>query len=154
MIELAFRPDPVDDLEVDETPEFAPAAAIEHTYFVVPVRLSIDGEELLAFPGVYPDWRPLPILGFASQLRRTVVALEHGQARTITVEDGGSLSISRDGDSLVFTTSLAPIRVSASRDELITVVLNFSREACDYARSVSPAVSTHPSWSSWCPESS
>ena len=154
MIQLALRPDPAYDPEVDEAPEFAPAAAIEHTYFVVAVRLNVAGEDLLVFPGVYPDWRPLPVLGFASQLRRTVLALEYGEEGTITLEDGGFLSISRGRDNLVFTTSLAPIRVSALRSEFIAAVLNFSREACGYARSMSPTVTTHPSWGSWCPESS
>ena len=64
MIELAFQADDEgvrSDLEA--FPAQAPAAALEHTYFVVPTRLTVDGNELLAFPGVYEAWRPLPLLG-------------------------------------------------------------------------------------------
>jgi len=154
MIELAFRPASEHELEGDENPESAPVAAIEHTYFVVPVRLNINGEELLAYPGVYPDWRPLPVLGFATQLRRTVVELGHGQSGTITLADGGFLSISRDGDSLVFMTSLAPVRVRTSRDEVVRAALDFSLAACKYVQTVAPAISTHPAWGGWCPDRS
>ena len=95
MIELSLRPDPEHDLEAEVAPEAAPAAAIEHTYFVTPVRLAVEGVELLAYPGVYPDWRPLPVLGFASQLLTTVVGLGHGKSGVVALDDGGFLSITR-----------------------------------------------------------
>lgn len=154
MIELTMRPMPDDELEAEEAPESTPAAAIEQTYFVVPVRLNIDGEELLAYPGVYPDWRPLPVLGFATQLRRTVLGLEHGRSGTITLADGGFLSISRDDANLVFTMSLAPVRVSAGRDSVVAAVVGFSQSACAYVKSIAPAMPTHPAWSEWCPDRS
>lgn len=96
MIELSLRSDPQCDAEGDLGAALAPAAAIEHTYFGVLVRLNIDGDELLAFPGVYSDWRPVPALGFASQLLRTVLELEPGRTGMVTLEDGGVLSIARE----------------------------------------------------------
>lgn len=150
MIELEFRRILRDDLEIQEAPESAPAAAIEHTYFVVPVRLNVQGEELLAYPGVYPDWRPLPVLGFATQLRRTVTGLEHRQSGSITLADGGSLAISRDGSDLVFTRALAPVQVTASRDESVRAAVDFLLAVCEYVQSVAPTISTHPAWSGWC----
>ena len=152
MIELTLRPDPDPELEADEAPESAPAAAIEHTYFVVLVRLVVDGEELLVYPGVYPDWRPLPVLGFASQLRRAAMELEPGQSTTITLADGGFLSITREDNNFVLTTSLHPVRVSSPRDEFAIAAADFARDACAYVLSVAPAMSTHPAWSRWCPE--
>lgn len=154
MIELSLRPVPEHELEVVEAPESAPAAAIEQTCFVVPVRLNVDGEELLAYPGVYPDWRPLPVLGFATQLRRTTLGLEHGQSGMITLADGGFLSILRDGNSLVFTMSLAVIRVTTSRDDVVRAAVAFSQAACDYVQSIAPAMPTHPVWREWCPKRS
>lgn len=153
MIELSLRPDPDDGLEAEEAPEAAPAAAIEHTYFVVPVRLSIDGEELLAYPGVHPDWRPLPVLGFASQLLNAVAGLEHGQSGTVTLEDGGLLSIARDRDNFFITTSLSVVSASAPRDEFVRAAVSFARAACDYVLSLAPGMVAHPAWSGWCPES-
>ena len=153
MIELSLRPDPEHDLEADEAPESAPAAAIEHAYFVVPVRLAIGGVDLLAYPGVYPDWRPLPVLGFSSHLLNTVAGLEHGQSGTVTLEDGGFLSITRDGNNLLITTSLSPVSASAPRDEFVGAAANFARAACDYVLSLSPRMAAHPAWVGWCPES-
>lgn len=152
IFELALRPEPQDEPGTTETPEFASSAAIEQTYFVVPVRLCIDGHELLIYPGVHPAWRPLPVLGFATRLRRVLITLEPRRSEAITLADGGSLEIYRDEDNLILTTSLAPLRANAPREELVAAAVHFSSEACDYARSVSPTISAHPFWSTWCPE--
>ncbi|EHR52038.1 hypothetical protein SacmaDRAFT_3835 [Saccharomonospora marina XMU15] len=152
MIELSLLPAPDYDADADAGAESAPAAAIEHTYFVVLVRLNIDGQELLAFPGVYSDRRPLPALGFASQLLRTVSELGHGESGTVTLEDGGVLSIARDGDHLAVASSLAATRVTVLRSDLLGAARALARVACDYVLSVSPAMATHASWRDWCPE--
>ncbi|WP_248582715.1 hypothetical protein [Nocardioides sp. InS609-2] len=135
MIELSMRPDLDYDVEADEVPESAPAAAIEHTYFVVPVRLTVDGQALLAYRGVYADWRPLPVLGFAIQMRGIVTGLKDGQSGTVTLEDGGFLSITRHGDNLVFATSLESITVTALRDDLVIAAERLAQQACEYVRS-------------------
>ncbi len=121
------------------------------TYFVAPVRLCVDGQELLAWPELYRDWRPLPVLGLASGLRDLVLALEHGQVGCVFLADGGELKISRDRERLVFSSTLLPVRASASRDEVIPAVLAFSHEACVFAQLVAPTVALHPEWSGWCP---
>lgn len=153
MIELTLRPVPEHEADADEAPESAPAAAIEHTYFVAPVRLTVDGQELLTFPGVYPDWRPLPLLGFSSQLCNTVAGLEDGESGTVTLEDGGFLLITRDGNRLVIATSLTPVSATVPRDEFVSAVANFARAACNYVLSLSPGMAAHPAWTGWCQES-
>lgn len=154
MIGLFLRPDPEHELDADEAPELAPAAAIEHTYFVVPMRLNIDGEELLAFPGVYPDWRPLPALGFVSQMFKTLSRLKDGESGTVTLEDGGLLLIACHSDTLILKSSLSLRSVTVPRADLLSAAEMFARVVCDYVLSVSPAMTTHPAWSDWCPEPS
>jgi hypothetical protein len=63
MITLDFKVDE-DALSEDlvANPETASAAALEQTYFVMPVRFAVDNTELLAFAGMYETWRPQPII--------------------------------------------------------------------------------------------
>jgi hypothetical protein len=76
MITLEIRidePSLKDDLRFD--PAGADVALLEETYFVMPVRLAISGQELLTPDG----WAPLPILGFARRLYEETRKLEPGR---------------------------------------------------------------------------
>ncbi len=149
MIELALRADASDLSEADEVVVGSPGSAIEHTFFVVPVRFSVAGVDLLAYPDVYADWRPLPVLGFASQLRRTVMELEPGQAGTVSLEDGGALKLCRKGANFTIEATLIGVQVTVSRDELMAAVTRFSGEAASFAQSVAPSIVDHPVWGEW-----
>lgn len=88
MIILDFR---VDDEglaeDVGTGAEIANAAAIEETYFVMPVRFAIGNTELLAFPGVHATWRPQPIVGFATHLAAAVLSAERGKPACLHTAD-------------------------------------------------------------------
>lgn len=155
MIELDFQADEAavrDDLKA--APESADAAALENTFFVVPTRLRIDDIELLEYPGVHPAWRPLPLLGFAPRLCRVAAAVGDGETATISLMDGGALQLERRGDTLNLTSSLTPEQVATvSRGELVQESAKFAAEVCAFLASLAPAMSEHPAWPTWCPDS-
>jgi hypothetical protein len=155
MIELAFRADESAFAEdLDASPEDASAAAVEQTYFVVATRLAIDGIELLEYPGVHAAWRPLPLLGFASSLRRVVSTIADGQAGSISLADGGVLCVERRGETLRLSSSLVPDNAaSVQRDVLMQESEKFGTAACLFVSGIVPAMRQHPAWRSWCPES-
>ena len=105
MIELTFRADV--ESEDDQAPESASAAAIEHTYFVVPVRFAIDGRELLTFPGANPDWRPLPVVGLSTtrtySVGGEVVVTRSGQGvRLMATDHQGTPLVAVDNNTQAF----------------------------------------------------
>ena len=57
-----------------------PGAVLETTCFETWVRFAVNGVELLAYPGASPDWRRVPLLGFATILRDAILSL--GRTRT------------------------------------------------------------------------
>jgi hypothetical protein len=151
VIELAIQAD--DDevrSDLDALPSTAPAAALEHTYFVVPTRLAVDGKDLLAFPGVYEAWRPLPLLGFAPRLRAVASALPDGQAATLSLADGGTLEFRRDGADVRIRASLTGDEVTVAAEHLADASVAFAREVCEYVLSIVPSMLAHGSWSMWC----
>lgn len=152
MIDLAFQANDEEirrDLEAE--PEEADAAALEHTFFVVPTRFVIDGIELLAYPGVHAGWRPLPLLGFAPRLRRVAAAVRDGETESISLMDGGVLQLERRGDTLRVTSSLTPKdAATVSREELVRESAKFAGEVCGYLALTAPAMLEHPSWPTWC----
>lgn len=149
-IELAIQPD--DEAlraDLEESPVEAPAAAIEQTYFVVPTRLAVDGKELLAFPGVYDAWRPLPLLGFAPRLRDSAIRLKDGEAATLSLSDGGALELRRDGADVRISSSMTGDEVTISAERLVEAAGALAHEACAYVLSIIPSMVTHSSWESW-----
>lgn len=151
VIELAIQ---VDDealrADLEESPVDAPAAAVEQTYFVVPTRLSVDGTELLAFPDVHDRWRPLPLLGFAPQLRDLAIDLGDGEAATLSLADGGSLEFQRDGGKVQISSSTTRDQAVVPAEELVEAAVALAEDACASVLSIVPAMVTHGSWSAWC----
>lgn len=150
-IELAMRAD--DEAlraDLEESPVEAPAAAVEQTYFVVPVRLAVDGQELLAFPGVYDAWRPLPLLGFAPRLRDLAIGLRDGEAATLSLADGGCLELRRNGAEVLISSSITGDEATVSAQQLAEAAGALARDACAYVLSVIPEMASHGSWELWC----
>lgn len=151
VIDLAIRAD--DEAlraDLEESPVEAPAAAVEQTYFLVPMRLAVDGKELLAFPGAYEAWRPLPLLGFAPHLRDVATGLREGEAATLSLTDGGCLEFRRRGAEMVIRSSLTGDEATVSAERLAEAAVGLAAEACAYVLSIVPAMAAHGSWESWC----
>src|SRR5437870_3184320 len=76
-------------------PETADPAVLETTSFLMPVRFSINGIELLQ--GVGPDlkhpdpWVPLPVLGFATHVLEALHEMGPHSTREVSLTDGGTL---------------------------------------------------------------
>jgi hypothetical protein len=140
--------------DVEDSPHLASAAALEQTYFVVPTRFAVDGNELLAFPGVCDAWRPLPLLGFAPRLRELATGLKDGQEGTIFLADGGHLAFRRTGADVLISSSIPGKEATISAERLTEIAVAFAREVCEYVLSIIPAMAAHGSWNTWCDGSS
>jgi hypothetical protein len=153
MIVLAFQPD---EAAIGEdaaaAPENARAAVIEEMYFVLPTRFQVTGVDLLEYPGVYPAWRPLPLLGFAPGLRRVTTAIDDGQTDGIALRDGGVLFVARDGAQVRLWSSLAPdSSVAVAHAELAIETAQFGSEVCRFIAAAVPLMEEHSAWRTWCP---
>jgi hypothetical protein len=151
IVRLEIRPD--DEAlraDVEEVLVDAPAAALEHTYFVVATRFVVDGEELLAYPGVYEAWRPLPLLGFAPRLSKVARDIADGETTTISLMDGGTLELGRKGRTVIIRASLTGAEVTVARARLVHATADFADEVCAYVVSAAPAIACHAAWGTWC----
>ena len=106
----------------------ANAAALEVTYFIMPVRFRLNGVELLGekrgkeskvcFP--HPEhgmrgthtlaspscWLPLPLIGFASNGIRILHDVAVGRKGQLSIADAGSLRFSRENDKVLVVSDL------------------------------------------------
>ena len=150
------------DFQVDEdglaedlaaSPETATAAALEETYFVMPVRFAVGSAELLAFPGAYDTWRPQPILGFATHLFAAVMSVTSGGRASCHTTDGGRL-VFEPSDSItrISSTLLPDSKVSVPTIELIGAARALRDRVEELLLQRVPTMKEHPWWSKWFPE--
>ncbi len=126
-----------------------PSAALETTCFETWVRFAVDGVELLAYPGVSPDWRRVPLLGFATILRGAVLSLGRTRTARMALSEGGMLRLDRTGDVVTLSSSLIPEQAKVAAMQLEAETNRFAREACEVVRSVAPTIAEHPNWPRW-----
>ncbi len=150
------------DFQVDEeglaedlgaSPETANAAALEQTYFVMPVRFTVGNTDLLAFPGAYETWRPQPIIGFATHVLGAVLGVKPGEPACCHIADGGRLDFERfDWTIRVSSTLLRGRGESVPATELISAARVFRDRVRDFLLQRVPAMKEHPWWNKWFPE--
>lgn len=138
--------------DLESSPESAEPGVLETTYFVMPVRFAIDDGDMLAFPGAYADWRPLPLLGFATHLHNALRSIEDDGSRQITLAEGGQILLRRDGDEVRISSSILDRKdVSVRYDELLAASGRFLAEVRDLLLKRIPSMQEHPNWSEWFP---
>lgn len=151
MITLEFLVDE-DELResMDVAPELASSAAIEQTYFEMPVRFRVGETELLTYSGAFETWRPLPIVGFSLQLLRAARAVTREHSATCHLSDGGRLEFQGAGETTRVWSSLLPGRVeSVTTAELVEAVRSFRCSVQEFLERRVPAMKTHPWWTNW-----
>jgi hypothetical protein len=154
MITLDFQIDE-DELAADlaASPEAANPAAVEQTYFVMPVRFAVGETDFLAFPGVYDRWRPQPLLGIATHLVLALQAIKPGQPSRCNVADGGRLDFEQFGATIAISSSVLPGQIAnVPAGELIGAASRFRDEVRDFLAERVPAMTQHPYWKTWFPD--
>ena len=144
MIILEFR---VDEQAVQEDRESDPAAAdvavLEETYFVMPVRFCVAGQEML-MPG---GWTPLPILGFARRLYEATRSLESGREARCYVAGGGDLKLSRQNKAIRIESPVGVAHIDA--ESLKRAAEEFLGTVRDFLQQRVPVMMNHKYWKSW-----
>jgi hypothetical protein len=149
MVILDFRVD-ADTLaqDLDHQPALASPAALEETYFVMPVRFAIGGTELLSVPGQVEPWRRLPLIGFSTDLHKTV-ALLGAQGATCYLAGGGELRIRPQDGFVGVTSSLSQTTAVAPMHELLEAVDSFCLHVRGFLATHVPDLHSHQSWVNW-----
>jgi hypothetical protein len=149
------------DFQVDEesvardlraSPETANAAAIEQTYFVMPVRFAIGDTELLALPSVYESWRPQPIIGFPTHVLGTILGSKPGETAYCHIADGGRLAFQRAELTIRVSSTLLIGRAEiVETTELTRTATTFRNRVRDLVLQRVPTMASHPWWVQWFP---
>ncbi|MCC6161767.1 MAG: hypothetical protein IT182_00255 [Acidobacteria bacterium] len=154
MIVLEFKVDEAElTRDLSESPNSANPAALEETYFVMPVSFVVGATNMLAFPGANETWYPQPILGFAVHMAGAVLQLKHGESSTCHVADGGRLEFERSGWTMRVSSTLLPENAEiVPATEMIGAVRKFRHHVRDLLLQREPAMKNHPWWDEWFPE--
>ncbi|MDQ3705892.1 MAG: hypothetical protein M3437_11830 [Chloroflexota bacterium] len=150
----------------------ANSAALQHTYFEMPVRFNVAGVELLEKPiaahtqlwisdphtrnnvpvqrGLAPSpWLSLPILHVATiGLERVQEAWESGTS-TYSLPGGSHLSFERSGEDLIVYSGLNGQRSRANYHQILHAFLNFASEVRHVLDQAAPELRDHQHWGRW-----
>lgn len=124
-------------------PAEAEASVVEETYFMMPVRLVVNGYSLLSQTG----WIRLPIIGFSRSFREAVSRLRQGQATRCYVAGGGDLRMTLVGNDV----RIESVQQSA-QDGLVNIrdaSQQFSRRVEEFVLERVPGMAAHREWSRW-----
>jgi hypothetical protein len=159
--------------DLKQSPETANPAALEESYFVMPLRLCVNRVELFEqlnrakrrlFTGETGRsvqqvqladeascWLPLPLLGFATGALRALNETKLGKERKLHLAGGGELVFVRQGEQLSVASSISGKSASAQFAEALNAFLTFSEKVRQLLVSRVPAIQQHPSWRQWFP---
>jgi hypothetical protein len=157
--------------DLQHSPESANPAALEETYFVMPVRLCVNGVELLEQPhrakrnvfvgaaeqGVQrierPNeasaWLPLPLLGFTTHALQVLNELKPGGENKLNLAGGGHLMLARENDQITVESSLNGKRSSTQLAEAVNAFQSFSEKVRQLLVNRVPEIQQHPAWKQW-----
>ena len=131
-------------------PESANPAALEETYFVMPVSFVVDGIDVLALTG--RSTHELPVLGFAADALRVLEQLKPREEKALYLAGGGELRVRFDGHGFDVSCSLNGNSVYVERDELITAFRMFAAKVKKMLVVRAPEIQTHKMWPQWFPD--
>jgi len=146
------------------SPNTASAAALEETYFVMPVRFSIKRVELLEQPlnhsKTFSDhslggseqrnpYLSLPLIGFGTHTVEFLSDIEAGEDRKMYLAGGGYLVFKRQKDMITVGSGINGRSCSESRSELLDAFSTFLGEVKRLLLSRVRGIDTHPSWLTW-----
>ncbi len=118
-------------LEEDRSmdPGTANPAALEETYFIMPVRLEVEGHELLASPEPGGDpWMHLPLLDMVELVERVRTLAEDGAVSHSLPGSGWKLHLVRRGAELEVRSTVNGAQVVVPYDAFLEAALTFRGE--------------------------
>jgi hypothetical protein len=160
--------------DMRHSPESATSAMLEETYFVMPVRLCVNGVELLEQPnrevknlfvarmGHAPQrfasvtescWLPLPLLGFATHGLQRLRQVKGGDEQKLYLSGGGQLDFILNGERIAIKSSLNDRSSLAQLPEIVNAFQDFSESIRELLVHRIPSIQQHASWKQWFPDS-
>lgn len=172
MTTVDFRLDEASLVEdIQHAPAGANPAALEETYFVMPVRLCVNEVELfeqldrekrnvfiarpeqsaqrIQLPNEESRWLPLPLLGFATHALQALNQMKPGGEQKVYLAGGGDLMLARQGEQLSVESSINGKSSSTQFAEALNAFRAFSEKVRQLLVSRVPAIQQHPSWRQW-----
>lgn len=132
------------------SPATANPAALEETYFVMPVTFVVDGTNVLSLPG--RSTHELPVLGFAADTLCVLEQLNRGEEKKLYLAGGGELRVRFDGHVFDIACSLNGRSVRVMREELLGAFRTFAGKVREMLVARVPEIQTHKMWRQWFPE--
>jgi hypothetical protein len=153
MILLDFKMSPMSAADERQyAPESADPAAVESTYFIAPVRFTIDGTELFELPhDAGNPWLLLPVVGIAGVLGGIVRRLRGGETIMYSIPGTGRLHLSRRGDVVSITCDVNDRTCSVPLAELVAAFDGFRTRVRRLLVEAIPSMQQHASWTEWFP---
>ena len=169
-VELEFQPD---SRVASDASAGDPAALFEQTLLVVPVRLRVGGQDMLAIgrssttawsvnpsgtaaptePVEFETWTEEPLLGFLCRLRDAVAAAQRsGRAHCYLIQDRDLTLTLRQRSHLAVTSPTGTVTAVAPLHEFIDEIGRFEGSVREWLEAEAPQLVRHPSWPEWFPE--
>ena len=158
--------------DLNHSPEKTNPAALEQTYFMMPVRFCANRVELLGQQNAsqtkvfipHPEhglretyimnepsrWCVLPLLGFATHGLQALSEIGENAMRKVSIADG-CLIISRRGQKIHMVSDANGRTVMTEYVEVWNAFEEFSEKVRQMLISRVPALQQHPSWRQWFP---
>ena len=144
------------DREID--PRTADAAALQETYFLMPTRLQVHQDELLAVPpqGNRKDaspWLELPILHVATVgLQKVKDICTEGQSIYTLPGSGWRLRFQTSGQDVLIHSEVNGLQSCVHYAELLAAFEHFASTAREVLSHKVPELQDHPYWGKWLRE--
>jgi hypothetical protein len=137
--------------DILHSPERANPAALEETYFVMPVRFRINDAELLQLPKKESPWLPLPLLGFAANAVQVTKELLVNKEKKLYLPGGGHLMFARHDDQLSITSSINNRTALTQLSDVRGSLHDFADRVRQLLLQRIPRIKQHGSWDQWFP---
>ncbi|HEY8207309.1 MAG TPA: hypothetical protein VIG99_07500 [Myxococcaceae bacterium] len=132
-------------------PSAADPAVLGTTWFVMPIRFSVDETDLLDTSNNV--WLQQPLLGFATHMSLALNLPHSTGAATCLVTGAGTLRLQQRGERVRLSCSFNGARAEASIGELTAAIKGFLKRVEASLRTLVPDLTGHPSWPTWFPAS-
>ena len=133
-----------DDLKAN--PISANPAALQETYFEMPIRLSVNDVELFEFPGSHNPWLRLPLLDVATVGIEKVKRLKSEKNSTYYLPGGWELRFRKNDAFVTILSTINMKTVETSYDDIMESFLAFNVKVKSFLLESVPMLVDHPYW--------
>jgi hypothetical protein len=139
-----------DDLK--QSPESENPAAVEETYFVMPIRMAVGETELLQLPKTNNNpWLSLPLLGFTTDIFRVVNGDTAPKDQEIYLAGGGQLNFSQEKGLLHIRSSINSKNVLVPIEQARNDFFEFAKRVRKLFLDRYSNIIKNPAWEQWFP---